>query len=1212
MVQFPEELMFSQRSSRFGHAFRFLLFLFSFPMITGFLAVPMAAAQKNGASEAKAGVAMRVNFRPEVSYGSGGVYADAVAVADVNGDGKPDLVVANHCAEKACTNSSVGVLLGNGDGTFRAAVSYDAGPVTHDGPAIAITTGDVNGDGQTDVIVVSGHRVGILLGNGDGTFQPVANFSTGGRTARAVTVADVNGDGRPDLLIANSCKDERCGTGSLTVLAGNGDGTFKRAVSYDLGVKDAYAVSVADVNRDGKPDVVVASSGQIAVLLGNGDGVFHPAKSYGANAHAMAVGDVNGDGKADVVWGACGDEACAERWAGVLLGKGDATFESAANMAVKGAAKTATEAMASDSVAMVDVNGDGKLDLVVGNHCAASEGCTQKEVSVLLGNADGTFSQAKSYGGSAYSAGTLAAADVNGDGRPDVIVAKHCASESNCEGSVEVLLNASEETTLTATTTTVTSTPNPSVYWQSVTFTATVAATGSGTPTGTVTFSGEGLDQQVTLSGGTASFAIMFLSSPSVTVTATYSGDAEFAGSSGSVVQTINKAPTTLAVSSSGNPSTGGQPVTFSATLTGPGNPQGTLTFTDGTTTLGTVGTNVGFITRTLGAGSHAIGASYGGDLDHLPSTAPPLTQVVKDAFYLKPTALTFPAQPLHTTSAFKLIGFFNWSQSTVTVSNVTVTGDFAISANSCMNGVKPNTHCDVDVTFTPTATGTRTGSVTFTDTAANSPQTATLTGSGISGTLAKLTVDPTRSVYGTTPITFTATVTGSSGTTPTGQVSFMNGGATLGTAMLTASGTATLVIPLLDAGTYEVVGQYSGDTNNPPGTSAAVKVVVEKNTSTTTISSPTPNPAVNQPVTLTATVTGGGQPASGNVAFLGHELGDAQIVYGIVGLSNGTASLSHSFPRAGTWIVFAKFLGGENQKYSWSHALTLQVQNATTTTWTSSLNPAPYGQEVTFTVQVSNGVRKAPATGTVTLKDSGKTLGSVVQGGGEATFPITGLAKGTHYIQAVYSGDTNNQPSASPVMNQVVQGVVSTTTVLVVSPNASAFGQPVNLTAIVRSGTFAVAGSVRFMRGSANLGTVALDTTGDAVLSVTTLPVGTDLLTAVYEGSTGFRGSRSSAASQIVNQAATTTTVTSSENPAPRGTAVTFTAAVTPAYTGTATGTVTFQEGSTTLETVNLSGGTASLTISTLGLGTHTITATYNGSTNFNGSSGKVAQRTQ
>jgi hypothetical protein len=155
-------------------------------------------------------------FAPAVAYDSGGYTAWSVAVADVNGDGKPDLLVANSCLVNDCSRGAVSVLLGNGDGTFRVPVSYGSGGWAPRSIAVA----DVNGDGKPDLVVANCGRIGIstcpsasvgngvlgiFLGNGDGTFQAVATYDSGGVGAQSVAIADVNGDGKPDLLVANGC-----------------------------------------------------------------------------------------------------------------------------------------------------------------------------------------------------------------------------------------------------------------------------------------------------------------------------------------------------------------------------------------------------------------------------------------------------------------------------------------------------------------------------------------------------------------------------------------------------------------------------------------------------------------------------------------------------------------------------------------------------------------------------------------------------------------------------------------------------------------------------------------------------------------------------------------------------------------------------------------------------------------------------------------------
>ncbi len=257
-------------------------------------------------------------FLTAPTYGSGGYFAESVAVKDVNGDGKPDLVVANECSDTACMKHGfVGVVLGNGDGTFQPAVTYDSGGYS----AFSVAVADVNGDGKPDLVVANecassnctNGGVGVLLGKGDGTFQAAVSYDSGGHDAFSVAVDDVSGDGKPDLLVANFCADSNCLTdGSVAVLLGKGDGTFRAAVTYDSGAYHAVSVAVGDVNGDDKPDLLVANfcadtncaTGSVGVLLGNGNGTFRTATTYGTGGEepgSVALADVNGDGNSDLL-----------------------------------------------------------------------------------------------------------------------------------------------------------------------------------------------------------------------------------------------------------------------------------------------------------------------------------------------------------------------------------------------------------------------------------------------------------------------------------------------------------------------------------------------------------------------------------------------------------------------------------------------------------------------------------------------------------------------------------------------------------------------------------------------------------------------------------------------------------------------------------------------------------------------------------------------
>src|SRR6266403_911665 len=282
------------------------------------------------------------------SYAAGaGPYS--VAAGDVNGDGTLDLVVANSLA------NSISVLLGNGDGTFQAARTFDAG--LGSGP-IWVVIADVNGDRKPDILLANQSRnsVGVLLGNGDGSFQPVMNFDTGGDFPESIAVGDVNGDGKLDVAVAHFK------TNNVTVLLGNGDGTFQRAYVVATFAADMFLIPVAvgDVNGDGKLDLVTASVSNVmgAIMLGNGDGTFQPPRitPFIGDPESIVIRDFNGDGKMDVAF--ANDDA-PDAKVTVMLGNGDGSFQPAQRFSA-GAAE-------SESLAAGDFNGDGKIDLVVAN-----------------------------------------------------------------------------------------------------------------------------------------------------------------------------------------------------------------------------------------------------------------------------------------------------------------------------------------------------------------------------------------------------------------------------------------------------------------------------------------------------------------------------------------------------------------------------------------------------------------------------------------------------------------------------------------------------------------------------------------------------------------------------------------------------------------------------------------------------------------------------
>src|SRR3989442_78183 len=238
----------------------------------------------------------------------------------------------------------------------------------------------------------------------------------------------------------------------------------------------------------------------------------------------------------------------------------------------------------------------------------------------------------------------------------------------------------------------------------------------------------------------------------------------------------------------------------------------------------------------------------------------------------------------------------------------------------------------------------------------------------------------------------------------------------------------------------------------------------------------------------------------------------------------------------------------------------------------------------------------------------------AIQAGSVNATFQLPFLAPGSHSLTAQYNGDGNLNPSTSSAVIVTI-GKASTTTALMSASNPNVYGQSVTFTATVSvtsPGSGATTGSVTFSEGSTMLGNGSLNGAAQATYSTSSLAVGSHLIIATYTGDGNFTASTSSSLIQVVNQAGSATALVSSQNPSAIGQSVTFTATITAVApgAGTPTGTVTFQEGTSTLATGTLdSAGHASFTTGALSAGGHAITANYGGDLNFTGSSGTVAQ---
>ena len=577
-------------------------------------------------------------FQAASSYSAGGRSAYSEVVADVNGDGKLDVIVADQCDYSSdCGNGVVAVLLGNGDGTLQTPLTYNSGGMN----LSSVLVKDVNGDGKPDILATNGcvdnscssGSVGVLFGNGNGTFQAPISYNPGGSGSFSMAMADVNGDGKLDLLVANTClSNSNCNNGTVGVLFGNGDGTFLPPVAYGTGGSETFGVALADINGDGKLDLLVANgcsdntcnnNGSVGVLLGNGDGTFQAATAYssaGLYADAIAVGDINGDGKPDlVVTNECNGNSCTNGTYGILLGNGDGTFQAAVSYNSGGVTAT--------SVALADVNGDGKLDLLLTNQCSDSN-CTTGQVSVLLGNGDGTFQSAVTYGTSGLYAGSLAVADINRDGKLDLILTDQCESNSICNtGFLAVLLGNGDGTFQTPLTIAV---PSP----QSISQLMLVDFNGDG-----YLDVASGAGDFLLLGNGDGTFQpFQHLGSGGQGIAAgDFNGDGKPDVASGGLTVLLNvasafKYSTITALAASANPANG--PVNLTATVSpsfNAGSMSGSITFYDGLTSLGSVaiGNNGQAVLSGIGLtlGAHSITATYSGGSTYLGSTSPALNE---------------------------------------------------------------------------------------------------------------------------------------------------------------------------------------------------------------------------------------------------------------------------------------------------------------------------------------------------------------------------------------------------------------------------------------------------------------------------------------------------------------------------------------------------------------------------------------------------------
>ena len=667
---------------------------------------------------------------------------------------------------------TVAVFLGNGDGTFGAATSFPTGHLP-----IAAAAGDFRNNGQIDLAVVDQvcnvsncgpGAISVLLGNGNGTFQNHVDYPVR-VDPLALAIGDFNGDGKLDLAVVNQASN------TVSILLGNGDGTFKSAMDFATG-SSPTAVTTGDFNGDGKLDLAVAADTQFSILLGNGDGTFQPHVDYPAGATLVSIvsADFNGDSRADLAVGT------ANPVVSVFLGHGDGTFAPRADYPSGASAQGEGFGI----VHVSDFNGDGIPDLAVGLQYST-------DAAILLGNGDGTFQRATDYRVTGNLVASLTVGDFNGDGVPDLAVADPNEAYVSVLNSISFkavypaalrFLSQGVGTSSSILPITISNPSNVPFSFSGATTTgdfsaanncgATVAPSAHcvisvifspaapGTRSGTLT-----LTDTTESSPQIIPLSGTGVNGPFLALSATKLSFAAVPIGSPAAPQTVMILNTGNAVMTISNFNlTGANASDFSESNTCANPISAGQSCTVSVTFDPTAG---GARTAALAITDTAPGSPH---LVNLAGTA------LAPAASLSVSTLSFASQPSGTTSSAQTVSLSNTGNAVLTISQISTSANFAQS-NNCGSSVQAAASCQITVTFVPSTTGALTGSLTVMDNAAGSPMTVALSGTSISASLG-LSVSPGSSSSATAAAGGTASYT-----------LVIGGGGVAGTASLGCSG---------------------------------------------------------------------------------------------------------------------------------------------------------------------------------------------------------------------------------------------------------------------------------------------------------------------------------------------------------------------------------------------------------------------------------------
>jgi hypothetical protein len=1059
-------------------------------------------------------------------------YGTNPLIADFNGDGKVDFA--------AVTSAGLQVFFGNGDGTFQA------GPVLSI-PLGTVMVGDFNDDGLPDIAVssygiYSSFTFSVFLNNAGASFTQAVGYTGASASYSAPALGDFNNDGKLDLAITTP--------DGLEIIPGNGDGSFGTPISRTYMIFAPANVGVlltGDFNNDGNADLFIQTITTSLIVLGNGDGTLQDAEPltlaftpFLGSLTGIVTADFNGDGKLDVAAALNLDNDNAQL--AIYLGNGDGTMRNPEIVPLVVPLGTGT-----DDLVVSDFNGDGKLDLSVGLYNAGMQ--------IVLGNGDGTFGTQVQY---PAFAGAVGAADFNGDGRPDLLLA-----------STQVLLGveASQESLTTSS--------SSIAAGATVTLTAGVQPS---TATGTVSFyDGGRLLGTATVAGGSAALTTSGLDAGTQAITAVYSGDAETLPFTSSVsTVTVNGTPTALTVSGAPTTTSIGQPVTLTAAIT-PAASSGSVTFFDFTTLLASVpiaGTSASVTTSQLAPGPHSITARYSGNTTLEPSAAAAVPLSVNTLL----TSAILTGTNVYNYGSLIPVAFasadFNGDGKTdvaAALSNeivvllgngdgTTQAGQVAFTGTSNVTAlVAADVNADgkPDLVFVQGASVSvllGNGNGTF-----GSPLTMTLTDPAslivpaISAiALGDFNGDGLPDLALPTPVGVFVYLGGGDGTFR--QSSMIPGYTSAVNADFNGDGLADLAIGGSDVeiylsngdGTFRAGGPVNSqpagplnpvltaDFNNdgkidiaatvpyPNGFGSLSTVILLGNGDGTFSAVPQASLGV-QPLQV-ADYNGDGIPDilatefGGQNSFLfGNGDGTFQLQYGNY---QGVPLISGNFYNNGR-PSFVGVGGVSTSQGAIGMISVLPGGESSAVQVTPSASTLNYGQTLTLTATVTPSTVTGTVTFTAIANLTGKytSLGTLPVTAGSAVLSINNLPNGTYTVNATYSGDSIALASSSSLIPITIDGF-ATTTQFTTSGTAATIGQVLTLTGTVSPGT--VGGTVAFFDGAVQIASAAV-TNGVATAAVAFEEPGTHALSAIYTGDAGDLTSVSAVASVSVTSGVST-----------------------------------------------------------------------------------------